>query len=190
MKINLLPFISLMILLRCAPQNNNSTVEYIHDTTIVTDTLKIIKVDTLIIFDTLSTSPEKIVTELFPISVRCDSVIHNHSPENVIDNIPYYSRENRGTRFALPGYPHWLVFNFEEVTKIDSIEINTFGWNEDYNHTVTVFSWGDSLTQFTTKSKLYSGHRIEAVTSQLILRIDSGKNKWTDIGGVKIYSKN
>jgi hypothetical protein len=159
--------VSLLILLRCAPQNNNSTNVVVKDTIIVKDTVfindttKIIKVDTLNILDTINIYPQKIIVEIKPEEIKADSFIADFPLSNLIDDAPYYSRDKKGTRFALPGYPHWLVFNFDKLAKIDSIAVNTFLWNEDYNHTITIFSWGDSLTQFNTKSVLYSGHAIK-----------------------------
>jgi hypothetical protein len=82
-----------------------------------------------------------------------------------------------------------FFFQFDTLTRIDRIAINTFGWNEDFNHSFNLFSWGDTVLVDTTKSELLSKHDIEIVTSNLLLEITGGRNGYTDLGEIKLYTK-
>ncbi len=168
------------------------------------DTLEITKFDTLYIERTITNYDTLYITEidtvfvysvpvansfLVPDTVRVDTVFTTASislaPENMLDDVPFRTRQDKGTRWAVPGYPHEIAFSFDKLVYIDSVFINVFAWNEDYTHDITVFNYPDSLTKFETKKELYSGHKIGIKTKLLYLRIDGGKNSWTDIGEVK-----
>lgn len=205
----LLFIISLMILLRCTPQNNNSTPSIrdsinIIDSIIITDSLYIRDsvniIDSLFIRDSVNIidsvkciPPKRIIKEIFPDTIIVDSVYHGSTdlgPYNLMDNIPYTNQEHKGTRWALPGYPHYAVFRFNSLVRIDSVSINTFGWDEGYTHSFAIYNFSDVLLKAETLPILYSGHCLDFYGSQLMLEITGGKNSWTDIGEIKLYSIN
>lgn len=161
----------------------------ITDSISIKDSVNII--DSLVIIDSINykNKPVKIV-EVFPSSVITDSVYAgsvNLTPGNMLDNVPYINRNNKGTRWAVEGYPHSAIFRFAGIVQIDSIAINTFGWNEGYTHTFNVYNYADTILSASTSPILYSGHRIIFFGSQIHFEFISGKNSWTDIGEIKFY---
>lgn len=164
---------------------------FVREQTIISLTEQLsVRQDTIVIdtcLGNLNTDPSASLVRVEPYEVKVDTVITLSSgllPENIIDGVPFVTRTNPGTRWAVSGYPHFIVFNFSKVVQLDSIYINTFAWNENYLHDFTVFNCGDSITAFTTKPVKYSGHALGIKTSQLVLEITGGKNNWTDIGEV------
>jgi hypothetical protein len=126
--------------------------------------------------------------EIVPVSVKVDTVAAG-TELNLIDNIPMLSLENKGTRWAVPGYPHQAIFGFGEVKKIDFIEINTYAWYDNFTHSFKVFNFSDLILEDSTRSELYSRHEINFIGSALYLEVTGGKNSWSDIGEVKFYEK-
>lgn len=147
----------------------------------------------VVVRDTCTSEPSNISYALiFPDTVKVDTTHPNFADvqTNLLDDRPYVKRDtDKGTRWATAGYPHWAVFQFNEPVAIDSMEINIFAWDEGYTHDITVWSWGDSIKQITTKNVLWSGHSLNLYTSQIALRVDGGQNGWTDLGGVRFYKK-
>jgi hypothetical protein len=145
------------------------------------DTIKVISVDTVF----LASNYEYI--EVRPSNIRSDG--DSAGLMFLFDNILFVNRDSVGTRWYGEGYPHSFFFQFDTLTRIDRIAINTFGWNEDFNHSFNLFSWGDTVLVDTTKSELLSKHDIEIVTSNLLLEITGGRNGYTDLGEIKLYTK-
>jgi hypothetical protein len=130
---------------------------------------------------------KKQIIQLTPNEVKVDTAQGSLSKDYFFDNIPYINRSNSGTRWGASGYPHQAVFKFDQVVKIDSIDINVFGWDENYTHTFKIYNFSDLLLEAETKPIKYSGHKINFVGSQLYLEITGGKNGWTDVGEIKMY---
>lgn len=180
--------------LQCEDDNDSLRAEIFKlsgkqiDTVWVRDTLTIFDWDTLetIGWDTVWIARERIITEIHPDTVRVDTVTGS-APQNMLDGIPFISRDNRGTRWSVPNYPHWIAVSFDGVQKVDSIEINHWGWDEGMSHQLTIWSWGDSLAQFETQPVKYSGHRIQFNSSLMLIRVDGGDNSWTDIGELRFW---
>lgn len=137
--------------------------------------------------DTIIAQPVPI--QLIPDTVRVDTIaVESMQPENLIDGKPFITRNgDRGTRWGAPNYPHVMVFSFNEVVEITKIEFNTFGWDENFTHNVTVFNYPDSIATFDTKPELYSSHDVNIVTSLVYVKVNGGKNGWTDFGEVRFY---
>jgi hypothetical protein len=148
--------------------------------------------DTLTIFgwDTVWIAKDRTITEIHPDTIKTDTIFSSdpiYQPSNMLDGVPYISRSDKGSRWMTPKYPHWIALRFDGVQQIDSIDVNVFGWNEGLSHQLTIFSWGDSLDQFETAPVLFSGHKINFVGSQMLIRVDGGDNSWTDIAEIKFW---
>ena len=128
------------------------------------------------------------LVEIIPDIVKTDTIVNdNLLPKNLIDNISYISKSNKGTRFAAPGYPHWILLKFNKMTRVDSIAFNVYGWDEGYTHRFIIYNFSDTLLSAETKPIFYSGHKINFYGTQLMIEITGGINNWTDIGDIKVF---
>lgn len=162
----------------------------VHDTVVVIsppitvhDTIVIVKLDTVIQYDTVTVIPSVIENySLVPDTIRVDTTEGNFNKEYLFDQQPFINLDNKGTRWGVRGYPHYIALQFDSLVYIDSIYINTYAWDRDYTHEIKAWSWGDSIAHFTTLPIKYSGHGLRVKTTQLVLEILGGKNNYTDIG--------
>jgi len=142
--------------------------------------------DSLIFIDTLFNSLGELV-EILPDSVRVDS-IETWEPEFMLDEFPFITRSgDRGTRWAINGYPHQAMFYFDTVYVVTEIWVNTFGWDEGYTHQINLYYYADKIDSIDTKMDLWSKHNIFYTGSHLYLDVVGGKNSYTDLGGVRFF---
>lgn len=120
-------------------------------------------------------------------SVRVDAFAGCGDGYNMLDDIPFVTRENRGTRWCVSGYPHGAMFYFDTTYIVTEIWVNTFAWNEGYTHTLNLYYYADLINKISTKEELYSKHEIFYVGNHLLLEVIGGKNSYTDIGEIKLF---
>lgn len=161
-------------------------IEVPPDTITINDTIYVPPVDTIVSFP--------ISIEIPIDSIRVDSIYKpkwdnpsDFYPSNMIDGTLFHSKEDRGKRWSVPGYPHQAMFYFDSVYVITEIWINSWGWNEGYTHTIDIYSYADKIKTITTKPELWSKHFLQMVSSHLYLDVKGGKNNWTDIAEIKIF---
>jgi len=187
---------------------NNSSIKNIKDSVNIIDSIKItdsLRItdstniitsinyrDSIIYHDSIIYKTQEISNpfpphEIKPISIRADSTGNNFNTSFLFDDSLYYDNENRGTRFAVSGYPHALIFYFDTLYLITSIQLNTFGWNEDYTHEIKVYSFSNLFLHCFTFPELWSKHNLFITSDHIYMEILSGKNSWTDIAEIKFF---
>lgn len=170
---------------------------FVNDTTyIIKDSVSIRYIDSLNIIDstlidTILVAPVETI-ELFPVEVKVDSVMDwqtlNEAAGNLTDEFIFIDRNiDQGTRWAVQGYPHAAMLHFDTLYVITEVWFNTFGWNENFNHTIEVYHYDTLLKTIVTKSELWSKHKLFYVGEHLYFNIIGGKNSYTDIGGIRIF---
>lgn len=175
---------------------------FIHDTTVVYDTVYIglmvdpTPVDTIVTLpvDTTVFLPWDPVGPLFQeipiISIKVDTIYNNNNEfkaTNMIDGTLYNSRSDQGLGWSVPGYPHSAMFYFNDDYLVTEVWINTWGWSEDYTHSIIVYNYADTILTAQTSAELWSKHRVFYRGNHLYLDILDGNNNWTDIREIKIF---
>lgn len=158
----------------------------------IKDSTSIRWIDSLVIRDSVKIrdSVVSVLRESYKIPViriEVDDSVSGLGKENLIDNILYNSRQDKGTRWAVSGYPHQVMLYFDTVYVVTEVWLNVYGWNENYTHTLNIYTYGDKIKNITTLPTLWSKHSILAVGSHIYLDILSGKNSWTDIAEIKLF---
>lgn len=145
--------------------------------------------DSLVIKDSIRfvDGPGKEIIEIPINNIRLDSIHDNFEVRNLTDGELFHSRSDRGTRWAVSGYPHQAMLDFGEIYVITEIWFNVFSWNEGYTHDIDIYAWGDKYASITTDTLLWSKHKLHITSSHLLFEVMSGMNSWTDIGEIKIF---
>lgn len=119
--------------------------------------------------------------------VRADTSGGGLIVSNIIDNILYYSKDERGTRWGASGYPHQLMFYFDTTYVVTGIWVNTYGWSEGYTHTLNIYSYSDKIKTIKTSPELWSKHQLLMVSSHVYIDVVAGENNWTDIAEIRLF---
>lgn len=155
----------------------------IKDTTIT----KIVMRDSVNIIDSIAVfQRESYLLGIDTIKVdtsRTDNLVYT----NLLDTALYYDRDYKGTRWAVPGYPHQVMIWFDTTYVVTDLWLNVFAWDEGYTVKFKVYYFSDLELSDSTKPELWSKHKVFYSGSHLYLDILDGKNDWTDIAGIKVF---
>lgn len=150
-------------------------------------------IDSLVIEDSVKIRDSLVLSlresyEIKPDSVRLDVMANEDDLIQMFDDKPFITRSgDRGTRWAVPGYPHQAMFYFDTTYVVTEIWVNTFAWDEGYTHYIKLYFYGMEIGSIETEEALYSKHEIFYVGDHLYFEVVGGRNNYTDIGEIKVF---